>query len=42
MDVKIAFLNGEVEEKVYIKQLDGFLIQGKESMCASLGKPCMG
>jgi hypothetical protein len=31
MDVKTAFLNDEVEQEVYIKQLEGFVIHGKES-----------
>jgi hypothetical protein len=31
MDVKTAFLNGEVEQEVHIKQLEGFVIHGKES-----------
>jgi hypothetical protein len=29
MDFKTAFLNGEVEQEVYIKQLEGFVIHGK-------------
>ena len=29
MDVKTSFLNGEVEEEVYIEKLDGFVIHGK-------------
>jgi hypothetical protein len=31
MDVKTAFLNGQVEEEVYIEQLEGFVVQRKES-----------
>jgi hypothetical protein len=31
MDVKITFLNGYIEEEIYIKQPDGFVIHEKES-----------
>jgi hypothetical protein len=31
MDVKTVFLNGEVEQEVYIEQPEGFMIHGKES-----------
>ena len=30
LDVKIAFLNGEIKEDMYITQLEGFLMNGKE------------
>jgi hypothetical protein len=30
MDVKTTFLNGEIEEEVYIEQPDGFVIHEKE------------
>ena len=29
MDVKTTFLNGQVEEEVYIEQPDGFVVQRK-------------
>jgi hypothetical protein len=38
MDVKTAFLNSEVEQEVYIKQLEGFVIHGKESHVCKLKK----
>ena len=31
MDVKITFLNGDIEEEVYIEQPDAFVIHEKES-----------
>ena len=30
LDVKTAFLNGEIKQDIYISQLEGFLIKGKE------------
>ena len=30
LDVKSAFLNGEIEEVIYVQQLEGFAIEGKE------------
>ena len=30
MTVKAAFLNGELDEKIYMKQSKGFLVQGHE------------
>ena len=38
MDVKTAFLNGQVEEEVYIEQREGFAIQRKESHVCKLKK----
>jgi predicted alpha/beta-fold hydrolase len=31
MDVKIAFLNGELDEKIYMNQSDGFVAPGQEN-----------
>ena len=42
MDVKIAFLNGIIEEKVYIEQPEGFVIHGKESHVCRLKKALYG
>jgi hypothetical protein len=33
MDVKETFLNGDIEEQVYIKQLEGFMIYKQEISC---------
>jgi hypothetical protein len=38
MDVKTTFLNGEIEEEVYIEQTDGFVIHEKESHVCRLKK----
>jgi hypothetical protein len=42
MDVKTAFLNGEVEQEVYIEQSKGFVIHGKESHVCKLKKALYG
>jgi hypothetical protein len=42
MDVKTSFLNGEVEEEVYIKKPDGFMIHEKESHVCMLKKAMYG
>jgi hypothetical protein len=42
MDVKTAFLNGDVEQEVYIEQPKGFVIHGKESHVCKLKKALYG
>lgn len=42
MDVKSAFLNGELEEEVYIKQLECFLLSKKEVYVCRLKKALYG
>jgi hypothetical protein len=42
MDVKTAFLNGEIEEEVYIEQPDGFVTHEKESHVYKLKKALYG
>jgi hypothetical protein len=38
MDVKTAFLNGELEEEIYIDQTDGFIAKGHEGKVCKLLK----
>lgn len=42
MDVKSAFLNGYLEEEVYVAQPQGFEIQGKEDQVYKLNKALYG
>ena len=42
MDVKTTFLNGVIEEKVYIEQLEGFETHEKRTHVCRLIKACMG
>ncbi|KAK1652538.1 hypothetical protein QYE76_070343 [Lolium multiflorum] len=42
MDVKTAFLNGELDEKIYMEQPDGFLLQGQERKVCKLKKSLYG
>jgi hypothetical protein len=42
MDVKSTFLNGELEEEVYIEQLEGFLLSEREDYLCILKKALYG
>jgi hypothetical protein len=42
MDVKTAFLNGDLQENVYMTQPEGFVVEGKEHMGCKLKKSIYG
>ncbi|KAI3736061.1 hypothetical protein L6452_15593 [Arctium lappa] len=42
LDVKSTFLNGDLQEEVYVSQPDGFAIEGKEHMVYRLNKALYG
>ncbi|KAH9802373.1 Integrase catalytic domain-containing protein [Citrus sinensis] len=42
MDVKTAFLNGHLEENIYMQQLDGFIQKGQEHMICKLQRSIYG
>lgn len=42
MDVVIAFLNGILEETIYLQQPDGYVQQGKEHLVCKLNKSLYG
>jgi hypothetical protein len=42
MDVKTAFLNGELEEEIYMDQPDRFITNGQEGMVCKLLKSLYG
>ena len=42
MDVKTTFLNGELEEEIYMDQPDGFVTKGQEGKVCKLLKSLYG
>ncbi len=42
MDVKTTFLNGDLDEKVYIEQPEWFIMHGHENKVCKLGKSLYG
>ena len=42
MDVKTAFLNGHLEENIYMQQPDGFIQKGQEHMVCKLQRSIYG
>jgi len=42
MDVKTAFLNGDLHENVYMTQPEGFVMEGKEQLGCKLKKSIYG
>jgi hypothetical protein len=42
MDVKTTFLNGELEEDIYMTQSDGFIVKGQEDKLCKLMKSMYG
>ena len=42
MDVKTAFLNGELDEEIYMEQPEGFVVEGKETKVCKLVKSLYG
>lgn len=42
LDVKTAFLNGDLDEEIYMQQPDGFSVKGKEKLVCKLKRSMYG
>ena len=42
MDVKMAFLNGDLDEEIYMEQPEGFIAPGQEKKVCKLVKSLYG
>jgi hypothetical protein len=42
MDVKTTFLHGDLEEEIYMKKLEGFVVKGKKELVCKLKKSLYG
>jgi hypothetical protein len=42
MDVKKTFLHGDLEEEIYIKQLEGFVVKGKQELVCKFKRSLYG
>ena len=42
LDVKTTFLHGELEEEIYMTQLEGFKVVGKEDMVCKMKRSLYG
>ena len=42
MDVKTTFLHGDLEEEIYMKQPEGFMVKGKKELVCRLKKSLYG
>ena len=42
MDVKITFLNGQLDEEIYMEQPEGFVVEGQENKVCRLVKSLYG
>ena len=42
MDIKTTFLNGDLEDEIYIEQLEGYVVHGQEHKLCKLIKSMYG